>query len=379
MTDDIDVLTNKKYKALKIRNISIEGERMLTLLLIVITMLISLMITPIVIAISKKLNIVDKPNFRKVHTQPVSVLGGTVILFSFLIGIWISHPMEREIKPLIIGAFIMYVVGLIDDICDLKPLLKLLGQVVAASVIVFYGITIDFISFPMGPTIHFGFLSIPITIIWIVAITNAINLIDGLDGLASGVSIIALLTIAFIAILQGNIFITMICSVLIGSLLGFLFFNFHPAKIFLGDSGALMIGFIIDFVSLLGFKNITFISLFFPIIILAVPFIDTLFAMIRRVKKGQHIMQADKSHLHHKLLALGYSHRQTVLLIYSIAILFSLSSIILYLSQPLGVVLMFILILITIEMIVEFTGLIDDNYRPLLKLIAKKNHHHEHK
>ena len=379
MTDDIDVLTNKKYKALKIRNISIEGERMLTLLLIVITMLISLMITPIVIAISKKLNIVDKPNFRKVHTQPVSVLGGTVILFSFLIGIWISHPMEREIKPLIIGSFIMYVVGLIDDICDLKPLLKLLGQVVAASVIVFYGITIDFISFPMGPTIHFGFLSIPITIIWIVAITNAINLIDGLDGLASGVSIIALLTIAFIAILQGNIFITMICSVLIGSLLGFLFFNFHPAKIFLGDSGALMIGFIIGFVSLLGFKNITFISLFFPIIILAVPFIDTLFAMIRRVKKGQHIMQADKSHLHHKLLALGYSHRQTVLLIYSIAILFSLSSIILYLSQPLGVVLMFILILITIEMIVEFTGLIDDNYRPLLKLIAKKNHHHEHK
>lgn len=379
MTDDIDVLTNKKYKALKIRNISIEGERMLTLLLIVITMLISLMITPIVIAISKKLNIVDKPNFRKVHTQPVSVLGGTVILFSFLIGIWISHPMEREIKPLIIGAFIMYVVGLIDDICDLKPLFKLLGQVVAASVIVFYGITIDFISFPMGPTIHFGFLSIPITIIWIVAITNAINLIDGLDGLASGVSIIALLTIAFIAILQGNIFITMICSVLIGSLLGFLFFNFHPAKIFLGDSGALMIGFIIGFVSLLGFKNITFISLFFPIIILAVPFIDTLFAMIRRVKKGQHIMQADKSHLHHKLLALGYSHRQTVLLIYSIAILFSLSSIILYLSQPLGVVLMFILILITIEMIVEFTGLIDDNYRPLLKLIAKKNHHHEHK
>lgn len=379
MTDDIDVLTNKKYKALKIRNISIEGERMLTLLLIVITMLISLMITPIVIAISKKLNIVDKPNFRKVHTQPVSVLGGTVILFSFLIGIWISHPMEREIKPLIIGAFIMYVVGLIDDICDLKPLLKLLGQVIAASVIVFYGITIDFISFPMGPTIHFGFLSIPITIIWIVAITNAINLIDGLDGLASGVSIIALLTIAFIAILQGNIFITMICSVLIGSLLGFLFFNFHPAKIFLGDSGALMIGFIIGFVSLLGFKNITFISLFFPIIILAVPFIDTLFAMIRRVKKGQHIMQADKSHLHHKLLALGYSHRQTVLLIYSIAILFSLSSIILYLSQLLGVVLMFILILITIEMIVEFTGLIDDNYRPLLKLIAKKNHHHEHK
>ncbi|HCX9480371.1 TPA: undecaprenyl/decaprenyl-phosphate alpha-N-acetylglucosaminyl 1-phosphate transferase, partial [Staphylococcus aureus] len=300
---------------------------MVTLLLVAVTMIVSLTITPIVIAISKRLNLVDKPNFRKVHTKPISVMGGTVILFSFLIGIWIGHPIETEIKPLIIGAIIMYVLGLVDDIYDLKPYIKLAGQIAAALVVAFYGVTIDFISLPMGTTIHFGFLSIPITVIWIVAITNAINLIDGLDGLASGVSAIGLITIGFIAILQANIFITMICCVLLGSLIGFLFYNFHPAKIFLGDSGALMIGFIIGFLSLLGFKNITIIALFFPIVILAVPFIDTLFAMIRRVKKGQHIMQADKSHLHHKLLALGYTHRQTVLLIYSISILFSLSSI----------------------------------------------------
>ncbi|HDA8079471.1 UDP-phosphate N-acetylglucosaminyl 1-phosphate transferase, partial [Staphylococcus aureus] len=293
---------------------------MVTLLLVAVTMIVSLTITPIVIAISKRLNLVDKPNFRKVHTKPISVMGGTVILFSFLIGIWIGHPIETEIKPLIIGAIIMYVLGLVDDIYDLKPYIKLAGQIAAALVVAFYGVTIDFISLPMGTTIHFGFLSIPITVIWIVAITNAINLIDGLDGLASGVSAIGLITIGFIAILQANIFITMICCVLLGSLIGFLFYNFHPAKIFLGDSGALMIGFIIGFLSLLGFKNITIIALFFPIVILAVPFIDTLFAMIRRVKKGQHIMQADKSHLHHKLLALGYTHRQTVLLIYSISI-----------------------------------------------------------
>lgn len=293
---------------------------MVTLLLVAVTMIVSLTITPIVIAISKRLNLVDKPNFRKVHTKPISVMGGTVILFSFLIGIWIGHPIETEIKPLIIGAIIMYVLGLVDDIYDLKPYIKLAGQIAAALVVAFYGVTIDFISLPMGTTIHFGFLSIPITVIWIVAITNAINLIDGLDGLASGVSAIGLITIGFIAILQANIFITMICCVLLGSLIGFLFYNFHPAKIFLGDSGALMIGFIIGFLSLLGFKNITIIALFFPIVILAVPFIDTLFAMIRRVKKGQHIMQADKSHLHHKLLALGYTHRQTVLLIYSFPI-----------------------------------------------------------
>lgn len=350
---------------------------MVTLLLVAVTMIVSLTITPIVIAISKRLNLVDKPNFRKVHTKPISVMGGTVILFSFLIGIWIGHPIETEIKPLIIGAIIMYVLGLVDDIYDLKPYIKLAGQIAAALVVAFYGVTIDFISLPMGITIHFGFLSIPITVIWIVAITNAINLIDGLDGLASGVSAIGLITIGFIAILQVNIFITMICCVLLGSLIGFLFYNFHPAKIFLGDSGALMIGFIIGFLSLLGFKNITIIALFFPIVILAVPFIDTLFAMIRRVKKGQHIMQADKSHLHHKLLALGYTHRQTVLLIYSISILFSLSSIILYVSPPLGVVLMFVLIIFSIELIVEFTGLIDNNYRPILNLISRKSSHKE--
>ena len=352
---------------------------MYTLLLIAFTMIVSLIITPIIIAVSKKLDLVDRPNFRKVHTKPISVMGGTVILFSFLIGIWLGHPIEREVKPLILGAIIMYLVGLIDDIYDLKPYIKLTGQIVAALVVTLYGITIDFISLPMGPTIHFGFLSIPITVIWIVAITNAINLIDGLDGLASGVSAIGLMTIGFIAILQANIFIIMICCVLLGSLIGFLFYNFHPAKIFLGDSGALMIGFIIGFLSLLGFKNITFIALFFPIVILAVPFIDTLFAMIRRMKKGQHIMQADKSHLHHKLLALGYSHRQTVLLIYSIAIMFSLSSVILYLSQPLGALMMFILIIFTIELIVEFTGLIDDNYRPILNLITRKGDHKQHR
>ena len=345
---------------------------MYTLTLIAVSMIVSLITAPIVIAVSKKLDIVDKPNFRKVHTKPISMMGGAVILIAFFIGIWLGHPIERETKPLLLGAIVIYLVGLIDDLYDINPILKLLGQIAAASIVVMYGVTIDFITLPMGPTLHFGWFSIPITIIWFVAIINAINLIDGLDGLAAGVSTIAYVTIAFIAILQGNIFIIMICSVQIGALLGFLVFNFHPAKIFLGDNGALLLGFIIAFVSLLGFKNITLISLFFPVVILAVPFIDTLFAMIRRVKKGQRIMQADKSHLHHRLLDLGYTHRQTVILIYAIAIMFSVVSVILYLSQPWGVFLMIILIILTIELIVEFTGLIDNNYRPLLNMIARK-------
>lgn len=220
---------------------------MYTLLLIIFSMIVSLILTPIVIKVSHKLGVVDQPNFRKVHKKPTSVLGGTVILLSFLLGIWLGHPIETEVKPLVIGAVLIYLVGLIDDIYDLTPILKLLGQVIAALVVVYYGVTIDFISLPIGPTIHFGILGVPITVIWIVAITNAINLIDGLDGLASGVATIALMTIGFIAILQANIFIIMICSVLIGALLGFLCFNFHPAKIFLGDSGALLVGFIVGF------------------------------------------------------------------------------------------------------------------------------------
>lgn len=195
---------------------------MYTLLLIAFTMIVSLIITPIIIVVSKKLDLVDRLILESTYQTDLSD-GWNSHTILLLIGIWLGHPIEREVKPLILGAIIMYLVGLIDDIYDLKPYIKLAGQIVAAGVVTFYGITIDFISLPMGPTIHFGIFSIPITIIWIVAITNAINLIDGLDGLASGVSAIGLMTIGFIAILQANIFIIMICCVLLGSLLGFYF------------------------------------------------------------------------------------------------------------------------------------------------------------
>ena len=344
---------------------------MFTLKLIIMTALTSFLITPLIIKLSFMTGALDKPNFRKVHKTPTSILGGIVILISFVIGLFIAHPVEHEIKPILIGAICINILGVVDDLYDLKPIIKLIGQLCIASIVVFHNITLDLITLPFGIVIEFGVLSIPMTIIWIVAVTNAINLVDGLDGLASGVSLIALTTIGFIAILQQNIFIMMICSVLIGSLIGFLRFNFYPAKIFLGDNGAMLLGYIIGVLSLLGFKNITLISLFFPIIILAVPFIDMVFAMIRRYLKGQPIMQADKSHLHHRLLDLGYTHPQTVILIYSIGILFSIASIILYLSTTFGAILIVLLMCITIELIVEFTGLIDENYRPLLIFLNK--------
>lgn len=350
---------------------------MFTLQLILLTMIVSLILTPLVIVLSIKIGAVDMPNVRKVHTKPVSVLGGSVILISFLIGLWWGKPVEHETVPIILGAIVIYIIGLVDDLYDMKPLVKLAGQIAVSLIVVFNHVTLDFITLPFGVVIEFGIFSIPMTIFWVVAVMNAINLIDGLDGLASGISCIALVTIGFIAILQQNIFIMMICSVLIGSLLGFLVFNSHPAKIFLGDSGALLLGYIIGVLSLLGFKNITLISLFFPMVILAVPFIDMLFAVIRRLHNRQSIVQADKSHLHHRLLDLGYTHRQTVILIYMIAILFSISSVILYLSPPYGVLMMFIMILITIELIVEFTGLVNANYRPILNLLTRTKYKKE--
>lgn len=181
------------------------------------------------------------------------------------------------------------------------------------------GLEVEFINLPFfTDTLQFGIFSIPITILWIVAIINAINLIDGLDGLAGGVSTIALVTIATMALIKGDLFVAMVALTVIGSTLGFLKYNFHPAKIFMGDTGALFLGYIIAVLSLLGFKNVTMISLIVPIIILGVPISDTFFAIIRRIVNKQPISVADKSHLHHCLLDLGFTHKQTVLLIYAL-------------------------------------------------------------
>ncbi|RLQ49520.1 putative undecaprenyl-phosphate N-acetylglucosaminyl 1-phosphate transferase [Listeria monocytogenes] len=233
----------------------------------------------------------------------------------------------------------------------------------------FWGnISIDFINLPFGGEIHFGVLSIPLTIIWIVAITNAINLIDGLDGLAAGVSTIALLTILGMAFIMGDALVIMIASVLIAGTLGFLPYNFNPAKIFMGDTGALFLGFIISVLSVMGFKNVTFISLIVPILILGVPISDTLFAIIRRMVTKQPIAMADKSHLHHCLLRLGFTHRQTVILIYAIAALFSLFAFIFTMSTLWGSMILIGVLLVLIEVLIETLGLVGSSYRPLLNL-----------
>ncbi|MFB9860430.1 glycosyltransferase family 4 protein [Salinicoccus siamensis] len=346
---------------------------MYTLFLLTVSFLISLILTPLFIWVSRKFGFVDYPNNRKVHRTPIPYLGGVVILISFIIGVIISRPIEAEYKAIIFGGIVIVIVGIIDDKYDLKPGLKLVGQIAASLVPVFYDVVIDSVT-PFGIEIEFGIFSIPITIIWIVGILNAINLIDGLDGLATGVSVIALSSIAFITILQGNIFVMMICAILIGACIGFLVYNFHPAKIFLGDNGAMLLGFIISVVSLMGFKNITLISLFFPIIILAVPFIDMFFAALRRYRSNVSLVKADRSHIHHRLQNLGYSHAESVVLIYFIALLYSGASIILYFSTIPGAIIMSLLLILTTEIIVEAINLVDSDWKPVLNFARKIFH-----
>ena len=218
--------------------------------------------------------------------------------------------------------------------------------------------------------LNFGFLSIPITFLWIVGITNAINLIDGLDGLAAGVSSIALITLSVMAILFGNPFVVVMATILLASTVGFLLYNFHPAKIFMGDTRALFLGFMIAVLSLLGFKNVTLFPLIVPIIILGVPISDTFFAILRRIVNKKPLSAPDKSHLHHCLLGHGFTHRQTVLIIYAMAAFFGLAAIIFSQAKTLGSVALIVVLLIVIEIFAEKIGLVGKNYRPLLKIVS---------
>ena len=341
------------------------------LLTLLVCFVVAVLVTPIVKQFAIKIGAIDKPNKRKVHQKVMARLGGLAIYIAFLIGYLILQPESPFILPILIGSFIIIVTGVLDDIFELSAKWKLLGQIAAALIVVLGGVQLQFINLPFDGRLELGWLSIPLTILWIVAITNAINLIDGLDGLAAGVSSIVLVTITVLAFLDGNLFVLMLGAILLGSTLGFLVHNFNPAKIFMGDTGALFLGFMISVISLLGFKNVTVFSLLIPAIILAVPISDTLFAIIRRIVHNQPLSAPDKSHLHHCLLRLGYSHRQTVVLIYAMSAFFGLAAVMLTLST-LWVSLMIVLVLvIVIELIVEQVGLVSSTYRPVLNLFTR--------
>ncbi|MCZ8523328.1 MULTISPECIES: glycosyltransferase family 4 protein [Paenibacillus] len=347
----------------------------------VAALLIALLMTPLVRRFAFWAKAVDAPNHRKVHSRIMPRLGGLAIFIAFIGAYFIVSPAIDTLKTdvvfgLLVGGTIVVLVGALDDRFDLSPKIKLLGQVLAASVVVYSGVTIDLVNVPFGDgTVSLSWLAVPLTIFWIVGVTNAINLIDGLDGLSAGVSAIATSTILVLALMMGNVTVVLLCTALLGSIAGFLFYNFHPAKIFMGDSGALFLGFTLATLSVLGFKQATVVSLLVPIMILGVPLSDTFFAIMRRWVNNLPISVADKSHLHHCLLRMGFSHRTTVLIIYGIASIFGFSAVLLsYMSEQQalwGAVILVAVLLVILVVGAEFIGIISRTKRPVLQFLNK--------
>ncbi|MBE7054346.1 MAG: undecaprenyl/decaprenyl-phosphate alpha-N-acetylglucosaminyl 1-phosphate transferase [Ruminococcaceae bacterium] len=300
-----------------------------------LSFIISFASTPFVKKLAFKINAIDVPNSdRHIHKKPTPLIGGLAIFFGFIIGILLFfRPLDVQVRGILIAASIMVLAGIIDDTIVLKAKVKLLIQIVCALIVYFHGIRIMYISMPdfviEGGILPLKWFSLPITVIWIVGVTNAVNLIDGLDGLAAGVSSIATFALFFIAILVGENDVAILTAALAGACLGFLPYNLNPARIFMGDTGALFLGFILSIVCIQGlFKGYALISFVVPFLILGLPLFDTFFAILRRLINKKPIMEADRSHLHHKLMDMGFSQKQTVAFLYVISILLAILAVV---------------------------------------------------
>lgn len=297
-----------------------------------VSVIISLVMTPIVRKLAIRIGAVDIPkDNRRVHKKPIPLIGGLAIYISVLVTFFVFFEMDKTLISILVGGTIILISGIIDDIKGLSPKGKVVFQIISAIVLILGDVKIDAITNPFaksGTVIPLNGFSIPLTIFWVVGITNTLNLIDGLDGLAAGVAMIASLSFFAVASKFNYISIMLISIVLSGACLGFLPYNFNPAKIFMGDTGALFLGFMLAAISIEGvMKSVATIAVVVPIIILGLPIFDTTFAIFRRLLNGKSIAEADKGHLHHRLLARGYSQKKTVLILYTISSVFGLVAI----------------------------------------------------
>ena len=356
------------------------------IIVLISTLVLSAVATPLVRFLSFKIGAVDNPNARRINKVPMPTAGGLAVFIAFAVSVLgflpgiIKHlnvdgVYIHYVFPLVVAGGIIIVTGLIDDVKELKPLPKMTGILIAATIIwLWTDFRFDDFKIPFGgPLIHFpSWVSFFLTVLWIVAITNAVNLIDGLDGLVSGVSIISLTTMGIVSYFflhDSNIFLPLTIFILVVSIAGFLPYNYHPAIIYLGDTGALFIGFMIGVLSLQGLKNSTAVAVVTPMIILGVPITDTVVAIIRRHLSGKKFYEADRMHLHHRLLSMGLTHRGTVLVIYAISFIFSLTSLLLNVSSRLGGVLLMVFLLLGVLILSEMVGIFGENRTPLLNTL----------
>ncbi|MCT4613162.1 MAG: undecaprenyl/decaprenyl-phosphate alpha-N-acetylglucosaminyl 1-phosphate transferase [Clostridia bacterium] len=313
-------------------------EMIMVLIVFIFAFVISFLSVPFSKWLAFKLGAIAHPRERDIHKKPMPRLGGLAINIGALIAILLFSPILKVFDPkqllaIVIGALFIIIVGVIDDIKVIRARHKLIGQIAAAGLIVASGITIDMVSFPFLPegVLRFGVFAYPITMIWIIGIVNAVNFIDGLDGLAAGVSSIASLALMFIAIFVGESVnaggSAVLTAALAGASVGFLPYNFNPAQIFMGDAGSGFLGYILAIAAIMGmFKGYAIVVI---VLVLGLPIFDTAFAIIRRIMSGKSITEADRGHLHHRLMDSGYSHKRTVLILYAVGMLFGVTAILL--------------------------------------------------
>jgi len=314
----------------------IDGLYKFLLVGLFLSFILSIIFTMICIKIAKRFNIMDMPNERKIHKEPIPYLGGVAIFFAFIITLGFvlkissNFNMSYRLNGLLLGSFIIFLLGIYDDLKGANALLKFSVQIVIAVILIYFGYVINRITNPFGGSIFFpNWVSIIITLVWIVGVINAVNLLDGLDGLASGVITISAIFIFIIAIVQHNILISILSIILVGSNIGFLLFNRYPAKIFMGDTGSMFLGLIISLIAIIGNrKSAVAINFLIPIILLTIPIVDTFLAIVRRAGRKRNIFQADKEHIHHRLLSLGIPYNKVISLIYMFCIYLGLISLI---------------------------------------------------
>lgn len=297
----------------------------------------TLVLTPIIRRLSIKANWVDKPLPRRLNTYPVPTMGGWAIYAGFIAATVLSWPVAkfRHLPSLYIASFLMLILGSIDDIYDISPRSKFWGQVAIATIYVLTGPKIEYLTNPSGGIFSLGVFSIPLSILWLVGMSNMVNFIDGLDGLAAGTIAIASLTCMLLTYRRLDWFVLVLYSGLLGSCLGFLPYNFHPARIFMGDSGALFLGFVVGALAIEGsLKGAATVTLAVPLLALGLPLLDTAFAIFRRLKQGLPFYQADGDHLHHRVLHLGLGQRKTVLILYFVDFLFAVGAVLLFSAGP---------------------------------------------
>ncbi|PNV79763.1 MAG: undecaprenyl/decaprenyl-phosphate alpha-N-acetylglucosaminyl 1-phosphate transferase [Dictyoglomus turgidum] len=298
-----------------------------------LSLVISVLLTPWVKKIAYQVGAVDIPNDRKVHLKPIPRIGGVAFFLSILV-VNVIFNKSPVVEKIIFGGLLVFLVGLLDDFVELKPKPKFWLTFLAVLIAVILGVRVEIWRVPYTKIIIKGFWANVITFVWLLGITNAMNFIDGLDGLAGGVSVISSFSLLIISLILGRIEMALLLSSILGAVLGFLFYNFPPASIFMGDSGAMFLGFILGAISVIGVLKIsTVINLFFPIIVLGFPVLDTAFSIIRRILEGRAPWRYDKDHIHHRFLRLGMSTEQSIAFIYLITICMALLAVIISLLQ----------------------------------------------